>query len=782
MKPLNLIVFLLFNYLSGRVLAYDFSSLLTYQYGNSLSTYQYGTPLHNRFNVTVHCTVEVIEVLYAPDGFDEDNDPDLSQLRSESEILCATKASDETDGSGGMTYPLVLSDDNYDAEDKLGQLTSEVLSLHDQGLRLSLTITHANHIRSHDMDDDRIELTPESQTTIESSTRRKLEEFSFGEKFTEKSNRTMLVVLVTATDSNWTEAGVTSASLSQSYFGTANNTVKNMNKQYSDCSNKQLTFVASTTGDGVVNGVLDLAFDGNLNGTNHTQFSNDVIVATVTALGMTAGSDPGGVLSSTYDHVVFCYPAGTLKSGKSWFAYAHKPGSSSYYNGGGCENLGGQVHEIGHNLDLHHSSQDTAEYGDTTCQMGISSNSLKCFNGAKNWYTGWFENEQADISQELPFEGNLYTYVDLAKPHAGPMLLRLKADANLGGFLYLEYNRQKDHNAGTGELGDTVTIVHTDNLQGTSYLKGSVSLYKPGFEISGYVFYACSVNANEGASADYVTMSIFESGGLTECPQCRKNYIACHGSSSQSGVTFGACKARCEVNSSCKSFSYKYDDQSCNICEKQYPDSHVSDTVESEVLAVFIDMTQTSPCAQSYGCDFNPADPALPAKSSCPTGTIEPNFVPTVTENREACSNLGALEFLASFEDCRDACGTTSGCEAFSFDSSAFNVMCNMCNSTELYSELSGATWSDLDLTETYYDPDMVSYRKNAESCHSAGHRDFVVSYDDCKQLCSDQSGCLSFAWYSSLWYGRCHFCDQLVPTAELACDGGTCSEWGRII
>ena len=56
-------------------------------------------------------------------------------------------------------------------------------------------------------------------------------------------------------------------------------------------------------------------------------------------------------------------------------------------------------HEIGHNLDMHHSGElrangDVEEYGDTTCMMGYGDgqdDTRKCFNAAKMAELGWYD-------------------------------------------------------------------------------------------------------------------------------------------------------------------------------------------------------------------------------------------------------------------------------------------------------------------------------------------------------------------------------------------------------
>ena len=52
------------------------------------------------------------------------------------------------------------------------------------------------------------------------------------------------------------------------------------------------------------------------------------------------------------------------------------------------------MHEIGHNLNLNHSSDSLDVYGDQSCLMGYSysddDSPAMCFNGHKSWELGWY--------------------------------------------------------------------------------------------------------------------------------------------------------------------------------------------------------------------------------------------------------------------------------------------------------------------------------------------------------------------------------------------------------
>ena len=58
-----------------------------------------------------------------------------------------------------------------------------------------------------------------------------------------------------------------------------------------------------------------------------------------------------------------------------------------------------QLHEIGHNLNLAHSSEGSNSYGDQTGMMGYSYSNddgpIMCFNPGKSWSLGWYTNAYA---------------------------------------------------------------------------------------------------------------------------------------------------------------------------------------------------------------------------------------------------------------------------------------------------------------------------------------------------------------------------------------------------
>lgn len=156
-------------------------------------------------------------------------------------------------------------------------------------------------------EEDRIELTLSSQVEIETSNRRQLAS-EYGSYFTTKAVRSLLVVRV-----SYTGTILGSDAATQSWFGTSDSAATHMAKQYSDCSNEQLTFEAGVENPApnplnVIDGVLEVSIAAAMIGEQfETAAENAVIAATKSALGDVTD------LSSLYDHVAFCIPAGTVR-------------------------------------------------------------------------------------------------------------------------------------------------------------------------------------------------------------------------------------------------------------------------------------------------------------------------------------------------------------------------------------------------------------------------------------------------------------------------------------
>jgi len=137
------------------------------------------------------------------------------------------------------------------------------------------------------------------------------------------------------------------------------------------------------------------------------------------------------------------------------------------------------MHELGHNFGFDHSNEGTQDYGDQSGMMGSSYSEdegpLMCFNAAKSWQTGWFNekrvnmniggSEATDNCLETDITGQAdYVAVDTTQT----ILVKMNRASSLGRDLFLMYNKKTGVNSGTAEGGNTVMVVEA-GAEGTGY-------------------------------------------------------------------------------------------------------------------------------------------------------------------------------------------------------------------------------------------------------------------------------------------------------------------------
>ena len=151
--------------------------------------------------------------------------------------------------------------------------------------------------------------------------------------------------------------------------------------------------------------------------------------------------------------------------------------------------------------------------------MGGLPNRRKCFNGAKNWFLGWYSSREISVMlSDLPFRVKLAAITDHGRAKEGEYTL-----LQLGNQHYLQYSHR---DAVNDVSNDAVTITLAEQQgqpqKGTRILKeidGHTSRFSiPNFEGSGstVVIEFCSkVRAfNQNLAADHVVLSIFLDGNV----------------------------------------------------------------------------------------------------------------------------------------------------------------------------------------------------------------------------------------------------------------------------
>jgi hypothetical protein len=262
--------------------------------------------------------------------------------------------------------------------------------------------------------------------------------------------KTVLVVRVIAADASTT---ATEAQLSESVFGNGVDPI-NLATQYDACSYGKLTFVKtanrSGTGANISNGVTTVTVPSSTTDTDSVM-NNDIGTALTNAFGTAP--------QNLADYVMYCLPSGTMGG----IAYASLPGWRSVYSNEWCTYPSAQMHEIGHNLALHHSNE-AGSYKDQSGMMGYSYSNddgpIMCFNAPKSWQLGWFQDKHHVFNQaDGSWSGRLIGQVDWANANAQPndtVILKLNVASDTDH--YVMFNRKAGHNSGTVEGGNQVMI------------------------------------------------------------------------------------------------------------------------------------------------------------------------------------------------------------------------------------------------------------------------------------------------------------------------------------
>jgi hypothetical protein len=240
-----------------------------------------------------------------------------------------------------------------------------------------------------------------------------------------------------------------------------------LKKQYAACSYDKLQIQEYIPGDGISDvptvadapGVVDVFVDRYANGDSPFSMEYDAKIEAQNLFNVTD-------LESLFDLVMFCIPPGTTIWGDDWIAYAYLGRADSYYNDYWCQMISAQMHEVGHSIGLHHSgeyygSSTEQEYGDMSGYMGYGhfgdDTPAMCFNPAKNWQLGWYDDKQLEIFPDTDLSSEPTSYILNGVVDYGNITDGAYVVLKIGDF-YLGFNKATGFNEGTQEASNQVTV------------------------------------------------------------------------------------------------------------------------------------------------------------------------------------------------------------------------------------------------------------------------------------------------------------------------------------
>jgi len=287
-------------------------------------------------------------------------------------------------------------------------------------------------------------------------------------------NLETLMVRVTDKDNK-----VARFSKSEMYDNVFNDSVC-LKSQYAACSYNLINIEPGqtpTVGGQTVNGVIDVKVTKSVSEGASTM-QQDAQKQTQDEFGGDAE------LQNAFDLVMYCQPSGSQfcdSNGncKNWIAYAYINDYRSFYNDNWCMSVSVHMHEVGHNLGLHHSGvMGGSEYADKTGAMGYSyekdDGPNMCFNAPKSYQLGWYPGAMVTVdplslpggSQDFKLNG-VSDYDEIGD---GIVTLRLEYDGTKlnGKDWYIGYNRRDGINSGTQAEPNKVHIYEKESQSATS--------------------------------------------------------------------------------------------------------------------------------------------------------------------------------------------------------------------------------------------------------------------------------------------------------------------------
>ena len=296
---------------------------------------------------------------------------------------------------------------------------------------------------------------------------------------------TVLAIRTIAPDAQTTHS---SSEISNSLFGT-NGQNFTMISQFSDCSYSSFQPMpfsgTTTTGKIISNGVAEVTI---------TTYVIGEPTGLIQSLALEEANIAFGDLQTQFDFVMLLIPPGTvLASATNWKAYAYIDHWISVYNDAWSIYPSVHMHEIGHNIGLSHSHDETS-YGDGSCLMGaspeITNGPRKCFNGPKSWQLGWYHAIKLSIDVEK-ISGNYYQLYGISDYDKEILQLSFTAIklTNTADSLdyYLTFNSKRGITIDTedGENSVLVSRRTAGSLYGDSFI-----LARLRFDASSYTFNA----------------------------------------------------------------------------------------------------------------------------------------------------------------------------------------------------------------------------------------------------------------------------------------------------
>lgn len=182
----------------------------------------------------------------------------------------------------------------------------------------------------------------------------------------------------------------------------------------------------------------------------------------------------GGILASDapiakvseYDHVMYMIPPQAKNCPIAWAA---TPGEFSFYSSNAIFSKDVWMHEVGHNLGLHHASAagcSPEEYCDTSCRMGFSDGKQKGFNAMHTWELGLMGSQALDVVVDASSNVGAQTTHTLWAPHlldgsTRTHIIKVGNPAHPGHLqYYLMWMRQAGYNSGLPFNPNKLHIVH----------------------------------------------------------------------------------------------------------------------------------------------------------------------------------------------------------------------------------------------------------------------------------------------------------------------------------